>query len=150
MHTRRGFTLIEVMIVIGIIAILAAVAIPSYRNYITRGKVAEATSQLSAMRIKMEQWFQDNRTYCASGGCPACGPAMPAASDGVKYFDYSTSTCPTATTYSLRAVGIAAQGMTGFEYRVDQTNAKQTFTATQWPNVATPVNCWVIRQDGSC
>jgi type IV pilus assembly protein PilE len=146
MQKHRGFTLIEVMIVIGIISILAAVAIPSYRNYIMRGKIAEATSQLSAMRVKMEQWFQDNRSYCAAGGCPACGAATPSASD-VKYFSY-TASCPDTTHYTITATGVDAQ-LANFRYTIDQSNAKQTLSAPAW-NISATVNCWVTRQDGSC
>ena len=70
MRASRGFTLIELMIVVGIIAILAAIAIPSYSEYVRRSRITEAVSALSGMRVQMEQYFQDNRTYagaCASG-----------------------------------------------------------------------------------
>ena len=59
---RGGFTLIEVMIVVAIVAILSAIAIPSYRNYVIRGKIPEATSNLSGQAVKMEQYFEDNKT----------------------------------------------------------------------------------------
>jgi len=68
MHRQSGFTLIEVMITIAIVAILAAIAIPNYANYLTRGKIQEATSNLLGMRVKMEQYFQDNRMYVSPGG----------------------------------------------------------------------------------
>ena len=61
MRSATGFTLIEVMITVAIVAILAAVAIPSYTSYITRSKIQEATTTLLAMRTKMEQYFQDHR-----------------------------------------------------------------------------------------
>src|SRR5690606_1858627 len=64
---NRGFTLIELMITVAIIAILAAVAVPSYQDYVRRGKVTEATATLAQFRIKMEQYFQDNQTYELDG-----------------------------------------------------------------------------------
>ena len=66
-HRMRGFTLLEMMIVVAIVGILAAIAIPNYSDYVKRGKIIEATQRLSEARTKLEQWFLDNRTYV--GGC---------------------------------------------------------------------------------
>ena len=63
MQRQAGFTLIELMITMVVLAILAAIAIPSYTDYILRGKIPEATSNLQAAKTKMEQYFQDNRSY---------------------------------------------------------------------------------------
>ncbi len=151
MHKRRGFSLIEVLIVIGVISILAAVALPSYRNYVLRGKVAEATSQLSATRVKLEQWFQDNRSYCAnSASCPGACPAsaLPDATNA-KYFTYADNNTCSTTAYTITATGVANQGMSGFRYTINQSNVKTTLEATPW-NITATVNCWVTKQDGSC
>jgi len=150
MLKHRGFTLIEIMVVIGIIAILAAVAVPQYRNYIMRGKIAEATSQLSASRVKLEQWFQDNRSYCAnSASCPGACPASAFPDvNSAKYFTYADNNSCTTSAYKITASGVANQGMSGFTYTIDQSNAK-TSQASLW-GISTTVNCWVLRQDGSC
>ena len=71
MRREKGFSLVEVMIVVVIIGILAAVAIPNYNDYLMRSKVPEATSRLSDLRVRMEQYFQDNRTYAAAPACNA-------------------------------------------------------------------------------
>ena len=63
---ERGFSLIELMVVVAIAAVLISVAIPSYRDYVRRGAIEEATSQLSAGRVVFEQFFLDNRTYDGS------------------------------------------------------------------------------------
>ena len=69
----RGFSLIELMIVVAVVAILSAVAIPSYRDYTIRAQLIEATNALSDTRVRMEQFYADNRTYGGGG----CGVAMP-------------------------------------------------------------------------
>ena len=60
---HRGFTLIEVMIVVAIVAILATVALPAYTDYLRRGQIPEAFTYLSDYRVKMEQYYQDQRMY---------------------------------------------------------------------------------------
>ena len=63
----QGFTLIELMITVAIVAILAAIAYPNYRNYVIRGQLVDATQGLSAVRANMERYYQDNRSYLAVG-----------------------------------------------------------------------------------
>lgn len=143
MRSSRGFTIIEVMIVVTIVAILASIALPLYTDYVTRSKIQEATSALLAHRVKMEQYFQDQRTYV--NACNAGTIATPPA--GLKYFTITCNPAPTASTYTIRADGIAS--MTGFAFTIDQGNTRVT--------VAVPVgwtlpvsNCWVTKKGGSC
>ena len=142
MTRSRGFTLIELMIAVAIVAILAAIAIPSYSEYIRRGRITEAVSALSGMRVKMEQFFQDNRTYV--GAC-AGGTVAPRPADTTNF----AYTCPTlaATAYTITATGQG--GLAGYAYSIDQSNVRSTvMTApSTWPSNAT---CWVLKKDGSC
>ena len=133
---QKGFTLIELMIVVAVIGILAAIAIPNYTAYVQRGKAAEATSNLANLRVQMEQFYQDNRTYVG-------GPCTPAA--GAVNFTYACPVVPTATTYTLAATGVVAKGMTSFAFSVDQNNAKtSTFDGTPG------TTCWLTRYGGTC
>ena len=137
MKTTRGFTLIELMIVVVVIALLAAVAIPSYTSYVMRGNLIEGTSALSEGRVKMEQFFQDNRTY-------AGGPA-PAATTN---FTYATSNLST-TTYTITATGVGS--LAGFVYTIDETNTKRTTGAPAgWAAAAMPTSCWISKKGGGC
>ena len=59
----HGFTLIELMVTIAIVSVLAAIAIPAYNGYIKTAKMAEAKTNLSALRLAEEEYFIENNTY---------------------------------------------------------------------------------------
>lgn len=146
-----GFTLIELMIVVAIIGILAAVALPAYQNYVLRGKLAEAYSQLASLQLKMEQYYQDNRTYGTGvKGASTCGiPDVLAAGGTVKYFNYTTA-CQDQS-FTAYADGITAAGTGGFEFTVDSTGTKQTNITVGAPSGWTSsTKCWVRGTAGQC
>lgn len=60
---RKGFTLVELMIVVAILGILAAIAGPMYSGYIATSRRAEAKSNLETIRLLEEQWYADMKTY---------------------------------------------------------------------------------------
>ena len=148
MRREKGFSLVEVMIVVVIIGILAAVAIPNYNDYLMRSKVPEATSRLSDLRVRMEQYFQDNRTYAAA---PACN----ADTTPSKYFDFSCNdtggvTTATATAFVVRAVGKGS--MAGFAYTLDQNGVKGSVIQAPAPEdwQGTQAACWLTNTGGAC
>lgn len=145
----NGFTLIEVMIALAVVAILAAIAFPSYRDYVTRGKFSEAKTQLADLRVKMEQWFGDNGTYLNAAGT-ACGVAMPVAPT-VQYFSFS---CPvfSATAYTIQAQGLAGTPQEGIAFTIDQSNNKATVVNAPASTMGWTgnVSCWISKKGGLC
>ena len=138
---ERGFTLIEVMIVVAIVGILATIAYPSYRDYVVRGNIPEATSELAARQVQAEQFFQDNRTYEG-----ATNPACAVTTTG-KHFDFRC-TVQAAAAFTVVAEGKGA--MAGFTYTVDHSGTKTTGAVpTGWAQHS-PNNCWVVRKGGQC
>ena len=148
MRAQKGFTLIEVMIVVGIVAILSAIAIPSYSEYVRRARITEATSTLGTMRLKMEQYFQDNRTYAG-----ACAAGTVAVTPTAPNFAFA---CPvrSLTSYQITATGTTGT-VTGFTYQIDMDNPVGTglVRSSSFPPASgwtDKPNCWAIKKDGSC
>jgi type IV pilus assembly protein PilE len=141
MKMQKGFSLIEVLIVLTILGILASLVVPAYSEYVIRGRIPDATSNLASKRVALEQFYQDNRTYL---GAPACNADTTTSA----YFDFSC-TVQTAETYTLEAAGKGP--MAGFNYSVDQANTKQTNSApADWAAAAMPATCWITRKGGAC
>jgi len=139
MTKGKGFSLIELMVAVAIVGILAAIAYPSYTDYILRGRLTDATTGLQEMRVRMEQFFLDNRTYVGAGlgGCGATGPTSTAFTFGC---------AATAATYTITATGNPAGGVPAtYSYTITQANVRGS--NTPWGNNAT---CWVIRKGGGC
>lgn len=143
-HLRRtavranGFTLIELMVVVAIIAILASIALPSYNEYVIRSRITEATSALANKRARLELFYDNNHTYT---GAPDCSSDTTTS----RFFTFSCSASDVST-YTLKAEGSGA--MNGFTFTIDQSNAKATTAApTGWTRNTT---CWITRKDGSC
>ncbi|HLP97180.1 MAG TPA: type IV pilin protein [Sideroxyarcus sp.] len=143
MKLQKGFSLIELMVAVVIVGILASVAIPAYQDYVIRGKLAEATSTLADARVKMEQFFQDNRTYDPSADGTTCPGAIVAATT---YFDYTCENL-SANTYTIVATG--KDNLSDFVYTINQANAKQT-TGLKADWGTAPMNCWITTKGGAC
>ena len=138
-QSAQGFTLIELMVTVAIVAILAAVALPSYRDYVIRGRIPEATNNLASMRVKLEQYFQDNRTYV--GACAANTVAPKPPNDSFSY-----SCALTADTFTVTAQGLDT--MSGFSYTINEKNEKATTALpSSWGSSST---CWIVKKGQTC
>ena len=141
----RGFTLIELMIAVAIVAILSAVAVPSYRSYVIRGQLADATNGLATVRAQMERHFQDNRTFATVGSFTTpCAAASSTRTFGL--FVVSCVGTPTAAAYTLQAQGSGSAA--GFTFTVNEADVRATTVAPSgWNTCATK---WLVKQGDTC
>ena len=129
----RAFTLIELMIVVAVIGILMAIALPNYNEYVLKGKLTEAMTVLSDLQVRQEAYYADNRAYTAMNPRPG----------QVQYFD--------ATACALRAGNNQTYDCTArstalsYTYTINETGAKTTIKPD-----TTSAPCWLKSPKGSC
>ena len=123
---NRGFSLIELMIVVAIVAILGSIAYPSYLNQVTKSRRTDAQAVLMEAAQFMERFYTENNRYDQDSGGTAV--ALPAAlresprDSGTKSYDIAVQ-ASTASTYTLRATPKNAQTGDGF-LQITNTFAK--------------------------
>lgn len=123
----KGFTLIELMIVVAIVGVLAAIAYPSYQEYIARARRADAKTVLLENAQFLERFYTQNGSYLT-----ATLPITEAPKDGgTKFYDISFVAAQTATAFQIQAVPKNAQsGDKCGTMIVNQSNQKSVSGAT--------------------
>ena len=139
LRQQKGFTLIELMITVAVIGILAAVALPSYNQYVARAKRAEARAEVLRAEGWMERYFTENNRYSSTAAAPTTNPTAfttnfgTVPKSGTAYYNISLTVSSTGYTITATRTGSMASDGCG-----DYT---KTNTGSLTPSVTTATNC---------
>lgn len=132
MKRNEGFTLIELMVAVAVIAILSAVALPSYSTYVFRSRIPAGLDALAAYQARMEQGYQDTGNY----GTTDCRAAIPATQN------FTLRCTLTSSGQGFTATVTGTGPVTGTSYSVDQDGLRRTLAH---PRGVPAASCWSIR-----
>ncbi|MDH4259409.1 MAG: type IV pilin protein [Gammaproteobacteria bacterium] len=144
-HLQRGVTLIELIVVMIIVGILAAVAIPSYRNYLIRSQRSDAKDALLALATQQEKFYLQCNIYATDiAAAPDCaGPDLQGAAASQNGWYALAIDAADATSYTLSATAVAGENQFQDEacrtFRVNERGVRSAEDSAAADNTAT---CW--------
>lgn len=132
-----GFTLIEMLIVVAIIAILSAIALPSYQEHVAKGRRGEAMVALLEGAQALERYYSTNGSYLDDGTLAAVFPTQVPAT-GTAHYTIAAPAAATANSFTLRATatGAMTRDRCG-NFELTQSGARQLDG-----NSAPVLECW--------
>ena len=132
---RRGFTLIELMIAVALVAILAAVALPSYREYIKRSSRGAAQSELVELAAVQEKIFLNSNAYASSVTTAYSGSStggLGATTGRSRDSRYSFSTTVNGASFTLIATPVSGSTQTGDGNLSIDAQGQRTWGSKTW------------------
>lgn len=137
---QQGFTLIELMIVVAIIGILAAVALPAYQDYTTRAKITEVNLQVSSCKIAVSEFIQSNNAFPADADKAGCDGGAT-----TKYMAAGLSVNP--TTAAITSGAIQGTGTTADATHIILQPTSDILRKTALATPSTPIAGWSCGTD---
>ena len=136
MKSFKGFTLIELMVAVTVLAILMGIALPAYTDYVIRARRADATAALMSAMNAMERFRANNFSY-ETAGAPPFSTNVPMDGTATPY--YVLTIVDDATTYTITATSTGIQS--------DALGSTETLTINQngvkrWTYSGSTENCW--------
>lgn len=132
--TQRGFTLIEVMIVVAIVGILVSIALPSYQNHVLKTRRITAAACLVEFAQQMERQYSTGMTYSVTLPTVGCTSDL----TGFYTFAYATAE-PTASTFKIEAIPAGPQTS---DEKCETLSISHLGVKTESGTASTATECW--------